>query len=385
MSYSDPVTQRQGHIVTLWNNITLLWGGFGFDPESPWGNRMWDPSVIHCYQEGIWKSKITHGHVPPPTISCIGEINHDYLYVACGALNNEGTILTNEIYRLDLNTWTWMKLDPKGTRPLKSYASASWTHADKIFIFGGYGEQGEADTLYPETLKCIGPFNNQLVYYDCQENSWNWPTASGIIPSPRTDHTVFYVPEDSKRFFRSLAFLFGGEGTAGSGGLHILDLDRMIWETVGRTYENMWPETRRGHSFTMISEKHAVLFGGIQKGKYLSDCWLLNINVCISQESDEKMWTLCEHHGRHSVRAFHEAVKEPFSKRLWILGGSNDIGDHADHISELAFCSDQKLKMLALESVAKNFDKLASNEIRELPPELELAVEDRVQRKHVIS
>ena len=90
------------------------------------------------------------------------------------------------------------------------------------------------------------------------------------------------------------------------------------------------------------------------------------------------------HHGHKNVRAYHEAVKEPISQRVWILGGSDSTGNHADYIKALAFSSNQKLKVLALEYVVKNFEKFAS-EIKGLPPELQLAVEERAQRKYVIS
>ena len=46
--------------------------------------------------------------------------------------------------RLDLNTWRWSKLEPTGTRPLKSRNLASWVSGEKMFLFGGFGEGKEA-------------------------------------------------------------------------------------------------------------------------------------------------------------------------------------------------------------------------------------------------
>ena len=78
-------------------------------------------------------SKTTTGQVPPPTSYAAGEVIEDGLYIACGHISR----FTNEVYRLDLNTWMWEKLQPKGTRPLKSSGMASWVSGSKMFILGG--------------------------------------------------------------------------------------------------------------------------------------------------------------------------------------------------------------------------------------------------------
>ena len=73
-----------------------------------------------------------------------------------------------------------------------------------------------------------------------------------------------------------------------------------------------------------------------------------------------------------------------FSRRLWIVGGmSGDIAfaypnrlKHADRVKELTFSSDQKLKVLALESVVKNLEILAP-EVQRLPNNLRKLVEAR--------
>ena len=109
----------------------------------------------------------------------------------------------------------------------------------------------------------------------------------------------------------------------------------------------------------------------------MRDCWLLNIDECISNLNAEKIWTRCEHHETYT-RCGHAAVKEPSSKRVWIIGG------HVNHIRELTFSSDQTLKVLALESVTKNLDKL-SHKIKELPDALRLSVEAKTNKKYIIS
>ena len=93
--------------------------------------------------------------------------------------------MTNDIHKLDLNAWTWSKLEPKGTRPLRSSDMTSWVSGEKMFLFGGLGEGREAGEVYPQTLqlRSINSWyvNNQLVFYDCRDDSWNWPLATGRV------------------------------------------------------------------------------------------------------------------------------------------------------------------------------------------------------------
>ena len=81
----------------------------------------------------------------------------------------------------------------------------------------------------------------------------------------------------------------------------------------------------------------------------------------------------------------HVAVQEPISHRVWILGGTPRDREKKDAgIRELTFSSDQPLKLLALESVSKNLDKLAP-EIKTLPEVLRLAVKAKAERRYIIT
>ena len=412
-SKPDPVNNRSGHVAAVWHDITLIWGGYLVTAEDKWYDEC-DPGEIYCHQDGIWTPRNTHGEVPPSISNGIGEVVQDHFYVACGDRCAEDSddeecmegspFWSNSIYRLDLNTWRWSKLHPKGTRPLRSCDLASWVSGDNIFLFGGFGQtQLDSETWYPESLKIRGNASNQLVYYSCRENSWNWPVASGQAPHPRSDHSAFSVsglymdPTSGKERFKSLAFIFGGRddddddgGGEICGDLHILDLDSMRWEEVEREKFHRWPINRIGHSFNRISSKNAVLVGGDACGFLLKDCWLLNINKAISLDNEEEIWTRCEHHNEsNGARAYHRSVKEPSSQRLWILGGAitktfNDYFLPRENIGELAFSSNQKLKVLALETVSKNFEKLRP-EIKKLPDGLRRAAEERSRRKYVIT
>ena len=138
------VKDRTNHVIGVWNNTVLIWGGWRSH-----GSKYWDPKIVHCYLDGIWMKKRTRGEVPPPMAGPAAGIIGDQLFVACGYrakgnLNEEDLIalnsnkaMTDTLYKLDLNQWTWSKLEPGGIKPLKSFRMASWVSEERLFLFGG--------------------------------------------------------------------------------------------------------------------------------------------------------------------------------------------------------------------------------------------------------
>ena len=387
------MNHRVGHVVVVWNNITLVWGGTRNYEALPY----WDSSIIQLHQDGMWTVRTTEGHIPPPLYGAAAEVINNNLYIACGG-GPHGR--SNEIYKLNLLTWSWTRPEPKGTKPIKSFHLTSWVSGSRMYLFGGLGLGKEEDKEYPAALEikdfqCSNnSLNNQLVYYDYQDNSWHWPTTTGATPSPRRGHAGFSIDSHSfrgnmpQKYSRSLAYIFGGNGiNRDLDELLILDMETMRWEILqGGENKFPWPKARRLHSLTKVSDDVAILFGGRGGAKLLGDCWMLSINKCASMEANT-MWTWCKHHDHR--RDLHTAVQEPSSKRVWLIGGFSNYARRgkeraADHIRELTFSSNQTLKVLALESVVRNFDSLAPG-IQELPYRLRLRVEAKAQRKYQIS
>lgn len=364
----DPVNNRIGHVVAVWKDLTLVFGGGRYVDHS-W--TYWSPAVVHCHQDGIWRAEITTGDIPFSFMDERAEVIGDTLYL----------VKFYEMHRLDLNTFHWSEIEPTGTSPL-SRSCCSWVLGEKIFLFGGSGSHGkEAELVYPTSLKTISSqdavsvFNNQLVYYDCLENTWNWPPSYGEVPSPRDGSAAFLWSDNG----RSLAFIMGGwETYEYHNDLFVLDLENMSWQAIrGSTSlvkAGMWPMARRAHSLTMISKRYAILFGGTEIG----DCWLLNIRTCTSNLNGGTIWIPCQRQ-KDILRWKHVAVKEPSTKKVWIIGGwarsNNRMHTDIPDLLELTFNSHQSLKMSALERVTDNLGQLAS-QITELPAELKLAVKE---------
>ena len=357
-------------------NLTLIWGGVTCDTPYATRRQRWDAAVILCHQDGIWTEKTTTGHIPPNMWEGIAEVVNNHLYLICGYnyyLNGE---FYNDVYKLDLKSWAWSKMQPTGTMPLQSSGKASWVQRDRIFLFGGFGGRREEGTWYPDSLQLCGTgsqyhdthYNNQLVYYDTVTNSWNWPITSGKIPSPRDSSGALSVGETSMQS-QSLALLFGGyyrpDNTSYKNDLYILNMDSMVWSEVSNSANiGAWPQGRYQPSIISVSPKKAVLSGGWHSNSSrliaLKDCWMLNIEHCIAEETGEEIWTRCCHH-EDAMEVFHRrAILEPSSKRIWLVGGFQDFCgrlEPLDHIRELTFMA-PPLKVLALESVAKHYDKV---------------------------
>ena len=394
----DSVNHRVGHVVVVWHDITLVWGG-SRTPYCRSSEAYWDSSIIQLHQDGIWTDITTVGHIPTALFGAAAKVINDNLYVACGH-GPQGE--SNEIYKLNLLTWSWSRPEPKGTKPIKSFHFTSWVSGSRMFLFGGLGRGKEEDKEYPASLELDDipgsnrSLNNQLVFYDSQDNSWHWPTTTGPTPSPRRGHAGFSIDGQSfnenmpQTDSRSFAFIFGGNGIGKDlDELLILDLETMRWEVLqGGENEFPWPKGRRLHSLTRVSDDAAILFGGrggTRGFELLGDCWMLNINKWASTKAN--MWTRCKHHDH--MRDLQTAVQEPCSNRVWLIGGFSNYAKEgkerpADHIRELTFSSDQTLKVLALESTVRNIDRLAPG-IQELPFKLRLAVEAKTHRKYQIS
>ena len=394
------VKDRIDHVIGVWKNTILVWGG------RTTLLRFWDPKIVYCYLDGIWMKRRTRGEVPPPTAGPAAGIIGDQLFVACGhtgignlaeedlILQVSNTRVTDTLYKLDLNQWTWSKLEPGGIKPLKSFRMASWVSGERLFLFGGVGGDKIAGQTYPESLKTrklndVDVWSNQLVYYDSATNNWYWPSTCGEIPPPRMGYAAC-VTDDSNsesNLSMSYAIVFGGfdvvwhEYERYYNTIVLLNLANMTWIEVSSNGlscnedAGVWPEPRWLHTLTRVSDKTAILYGGRGR-RTLGGCWMLNIEAVISQANPKTFWTRCLHHEGHN-RDSHTAVMEPSSGRLWIVGGidwrPSSMVNLAVPIRELAITSLQKLKVLAIESLSRDLEK-HGEAITTLPKDLQRAI-----------
>jgi N-acetylneuraminic acid mutarotase len=95
------------------------------------------------------------------------------MYVLAGLRSNK--MHENTVFILDLNTYCWKEVEPKGKPPSpRCLASAVAVH-HKIYMFGGYqiAKQG--------THKCF----NGMYVYDTETDTWDHLQTTGQSPDPR--------------------------------------------------------------------------------------------------------------------------------------------------------------------------------------------------------
>ena len=351
-----PFPHAQANLVAVaWNNaiIVLRWLGSGVQRYH-----------VYLHIAGQRFQKKTYGAIPQkcrsgPVCSCSKlqqpHVFNDKMFV----LANWGCEVDGGVLHiLDLKTWTWKRVTPKGAPPLrKSFFMTSWLYMEKLYFFGGMtrAEQPENKDMddYPSYIKMhrwrmlgqypylnsgsnINYYVNQLFCYNIENNSWEWPNVKGKIPSPRTGHLV--IINDDK------VFLAGGHGRKPYRDLHTLDMKTFEWKRIHGTIEN-GPLDRHDNSplhpnqsdytLTLISGSSAMLFGSTRSSHIpqwedvYDDCWILHLNRALNNEKPASIWTRFRN---HLPRREHAAVLEPVTQRLWIIGGLDGCQSTSDVI-----------------------------------------------------
>ena len=280
----------EDHVAVTWKNTTIVWGGYD-------ENTSTSLSVVHCHQSGEWTKRETGGDIPCEAYEATAEVIHDAMFVL-GAF-------PGPVHSLDLNSWTWTRISPGGDPPEGyTWNMTSWVYRDKIFCFGGEHSYRDEQT-------------NQLICYNTNSNTWEWPDQGGDIPSPRVGHAAT-ISGDT-------AFVFGGVGedVQKYNDLHILDMLTMRWKKVHGNLPGL--EISMGvYTLTRVSESAAVLYGHSYFMYGQSPIFLvLDLHKAKHLSDPSSIWTRIPN---PHPRFRHASVIEPVSQRLWIIGGND--GQH---------------------------------------------------------
>ena len=133
--------QRLGHVAVTWNDCIIIWGGR--DRE----RKCCNPNEVLIHYDGTWSYKKTIGNVGVPrgfSYHLTAQVVGDKMYVFGGQPFGNGNAgahgkdpLQNQISALDLNSWCWSNIKPRGISPLRCIDQTSWVYNDKIYVFGG--------------------------------------------------------------------------------------------------------------------------------------------------------------------------------------------------------------------------------------------------------
>ncbi len=173
------------------------------------------------------------------------------LYVFAGA-DQSGN--HNDIQALDLSTLTWQAVMPSsGTAP----TSRTYHHAvmaDDLVVYSG-GQSG-SDPVGDRQVHCFHP----------RTESWNTLNVRGDAPKPRHGHLVAAVGNK--------ILVHGGmAGPTFYDDLHVLDLDRNVWQKVKQKKGN--PCARAAHGGVVVGTD-LYIFGGMNRDGALDDAYRLD-------------------------------------------------------------------------------------------------------------
>ena len=334
IQYSSVPLPMYGHVAVTWKNATIVWGGTM--PGEELGATMQGLQVkatVCKHLKGKWTKIQTSGNIPGWQFH-EAQVLNDKMFVLVA--NNDGDA---NLHSLDLHTWIWTMLTPSGAQPSKTYSAKSWIFGGKIYFFGGGSLEQEFD---------------QLFCYNASTNSWEWPDMRGNIPNRRRGHLMI-ISDDT-------VFLYGGVGEKNQftchNDLYVLDMASAMWTKVHgnmSTAEGPMSSWSLGkYTFTRISQSSALVYGSFDEygpHKVVEDCWLLNLHNAKQLMEPSLIWTKMK---SLPPRAFHAAVLQPLSKRLWVIGGLNGKSYLPSNLLKIDFRKLLPLKDLALAKVAYN-------------------------------
>jgi host cell factor len=179
---------RFGHSLTvIGDHRIVLFGGVESLTKPNFFN---DLHILHI-EDGFfrWEKIEISGNVPPARESHSAVLHYDQLIIFGGS---RGTIeRLNDVWMLDLNTFTWNMLECKGCSPTGRSQHSADVIDDKMYVFGGM-----VDSTSMESIRVT----NELYYLDLYTFEWDIYTHL-LKPEPRANHAT--VVCDGRLYFFS--------------------------------------------------------------------------------------------------------------------------------------------------------------------------------------
>ena len=289
---------RWKHSATLFDNTQILVFG-GFHTTDHRLNDVWvfdavgytwtQPNAKHNKEAAVpfQLSNSFWANVPPARAAHTATLIDDTVYVfgGYGGLGY-GRRDLDDLYALDVYSWTWTKLAPKGSLPEKRSGHQAVAIEKKIYVFGGSNSSTQFQDVYVLDTEQDPPVWSKLssslpipswnlaacsviaiptwkiftfggvtgVLSDADRQGkmvsttsimdtgierWTEPKIDGKAPSPRCDTCLAYDPKGSR------LLVFGGWADEWLGDLYTLDVGNIVGPPYAITdlYPNMGPIT----------------------------------------------------------------------------------------------------------------------------------------------
>ncbi|PNW72944.1 hypothetical protein CHLRE_14g612700v5 [Chlamydomonas reinhardtii] len=226
---------RTGHTLTQVGSMLLIFGGQLQKDGSTTNDLFW-----MTMDRMEWHNQPCKGEKPPPRYNhaaCYDEENNRL--VVFGGRTAERKRL-NDIYFLDLDSWTWFKPSTEGTAPTPREQAVATFWAGSMVLFGGHA---------------IGGRTNDLFLLDLGAWQWSQPAFSGTAPSPRQACALCIG-------HGNLLFVHGGRNNFVLEDLHVMDFVSKNWTEI--PCEGRVPPPRHSHRIT-VHRDQLYLLGGLDE------------------------------------------------------------------------------------------------------------------------
>ena len=223
-----------------YNDSIILWGGRNDEGAC---------NIVFVYDvhKQLWTVPTVFGSKPGSRDGHSASVVGSAMYIF-GGFEDDTERFSQDIYRLDLTTFTWTQVLTHGLPPKwRDFHSAS-SIGNRLYIFGGRSDQeGQYHTRHEE-------YDNELVYFDISKSTW-FHVVTDNLPNGRRSHSSFV--------YESKLYIFGGYNGIEDlhyNDVHCYDPSSNKWSKLDIPGSPR-PCPRRRQSCVLVKDK-LYLFGG---------------------------------------------------------------------------------------------------------------------------
>ncbi|XP_072391369.1 kelch domain-containing protein 3-like [Diabrotica undecimpunctata] len=182
---------RDGHTACLWKNYMIIYGGYEEHSDS------FAQIIYHLNLDTMhWTYVPVGGPEPSARDFHTSVVINDRMYLFGGRgtlvdhfVGGRQMMYCNELWYLDLNTFTWHHCEVTGTVPVGRRSHSAFVYDEKMYIFGGYNS--DRDRHY-----------NNIFEFDPKTNVWKKLSVTGKKPCRRRRQACVLVGDR--------VYMFGG-------------------------------------------------------------------------------------------------------------------------------------------------------------------------------
>jgi len=235
--------QRYGHTVVSLGPTCYLFGGRNDEAAC---NLLYTFNT-NTYQ---WSRPSVTGDIPGERDGHSAVIIGNFMYVF-GGYEEIIERFGQDVYRLDLTSFTWKLLSCTGEPPVHRDFHTATAIENLMVIFGG-----RSDLTGGQWQLNMGPdyYSNKVSYFDTTTSTWYSPAIHPPLPSGRRSHSALHLG--------GKLLIFGGyNGRTKEHKNDLWLLDTQSWSWVEVSPYGSGPNPRRRQALAMVGNR-IFLFGG---------------------------------------------------------------------------------------------------------------------------